>query len=88
MLIVDGPLQFIRQDTGKTEFADMFYSVVGVSKSFDPMLPTSSKSKRGGTQIGAELLKLEHGQRTPVFLKEKMLIDLTQHTTRCSDGSG
>lgn len=70
MLIVDGPLQFIRQDTGKPEFADMFYNVVGVSKSFDPMLPTSTKSKRGGTQIGAELLKLEYGQRTPVFLKE------------------
>lgn len=70
MLIVDGPLQFIRQDTGKPEFADMFYNVVGVSKSFDPMLPTASKSKRGGTQIGAELLKLEYGQRTPVFLKE------------------
>ena len=70
MLTVDGPLQFIRQDTGKPEFADMFYNVVGVSKSFDPMLPTSSKSKRGGTQIGAELLKLEYGQRTPVFLKE------------------
>lgn len=70
MLIVDGPLQFIRQDTGKPEFADMFYNVVGVSKSFDPMLPTSSKSKRGGIQIGAELLKLEYGQRTPVFLKE------------------
>ena len=70
MLIVDGPLQFIRQDTGKPEFADMFYNVVGVSKSFDPMLPTSNKSKRGGTQIGAELLKLKYGQRTPVFLKE------------------
>lgn len=70
MLMVDGPLQFIRQDTGKPEFADMFYNVVGVSKSFDPMLPTSSKSKRGGTQIGAELLKLEYGERTPVFLKE------------------
>lgn len=37
MLIVDGPLQFIRQDTGKPEFADMFYNVVGVSKSFDPI---------------------------------------------------
>ena len=70
MLIVDGPLQFIRQDTGKPEFADMFYNVVGISKSFDPMLPTSSKAKRGGTQIGAELLKLEFGERTPVFLKE------------------
>lgn len=34
MLIVDGPLQFIRQDTGKPEFADMFYNVVGVSGSF------------------------------------------------------
>lgn len=70
MLIVDGPLQFIRQDTGKPEFADMFYNVAGVSKSFDPMMPTSSKAKRGGTQIGAELLKLEYGERTPVFLKE------------------
>lgn len=56
MLIVDGPLQFIRQDTRKPEFADMFYNVVGVSKRFDPMLPPSSKSKRGGTQIDAELL--------------------------------
>ena len=70
MLIVDGPLQFIRQDTGKPEFADMFYNVIGVSKSFNPMLPTSNKAKRGGTQIGAELLKLEYGERTPVFLKE------------------
>ena len=70
MLVVDGPLQFLRQDTGKTEFADLFYNVIGVSKSFNPMLPTSSKSKRGGTQIGAELLKLECGERTPVFLKQ------------------
>ena len=70
MLIVDGPLQFIRQDTGKPEFADMFYNVIGVSKSFDPMLPTTSKAKRGATQIGAELLKLDYGERTPVFLKE------------------
>lgn len=70
MLIVDGPLQFIKQDTGKPEFADMFYNVVGVSKTFDPMLPTSSRSKRDSTQIGAELLKLNYGERTPVFLKE------------------
>lgn len=70
MLVVDGPLQFLRQDTGKPEFADLFYNVIGVSKSFNPMLPTSNKSKRGGTQIGAELLKLEYGERTPVFLKE------------------
>lgn len=54
----------------KPEFADMFYNVVGVSKSFGPMLPTSTKSRRGGIQIGAELLKLEYGQRTPVFMKE------------------
>lgn len=70
MLIVDGPLQFIAQDTGKPEFADMFYNVVGVSKSFDPMLPISGIAKRGGTQIGAELIDLEYGERTPVFLKE------------------
>ena len=68
MLIVDGSLQFIGQDTGKPEFADLFYNVVGVSKTFNPMLPTSSNAKRGGTQIGAELLKLEYGERTPVFL--------------------
>ena len=70
MLIVDGPLQFLRQDTGKPEFSDLFYNVIGVSKSFNPMLPASGKSKRGGTQIGAELLKLEYGERTPVFMKE------------------
>ena len=70
MLIVDGPLQFIRQDTGKPQFADLFYNVVGISKSFDPMLPTSSKTRRGGTQIGAELLKLNYGERTPVFFKQ------------------
>lgn len=70
MLIVDGPLQFIKHDTGKPEFADMFYNVVGISKSFDPMLPTANKAKRGSTQIGTELLKLEFGERTPVFLKE------------------
>lgn len=70
MLIVDGPLQFIGEDKGQKEFADLFYNVIGVSKSFNPMLPTSSKTKRGGTQIGAELLKLEYGERTPVFLKE------------------
>lgn len=69
MLMVDGPLQFLKQDTKKTEFADLFYNVVGVSKSFDPMLPTSSKSRRGGTQIGAELLKLKYCERTPVFKK-------------------
>lgn len=70
MLVVDGPLQFLRQDTGKPEFSDLFYNVIGVSKSFNPMLPASGKSKRGGTQIGAELLKLEYGERTPVFMKE------------------
>lgn len=68
MLIVDGPLQFIAQDTGKDSFADLFYNVVGVSKSFDPMIPIS-ESKRGGTQIGTQLLKLQYGDRTPVFQK-------------------
>lgn len=68
MLIVDGPLQFISEDTGKDEFADLFYNVVGVSKSFDPLLPVS-ENKRGGSQIGTQLLKLEYGDRTPVFRK-------------------
>ena len=70
MLVVDGPLQFLRQDTGKLEFADMFYNVIGVSKSFNPMLPASNKAKRGSKQIGAQLINLEYGERTPVFLKE------------------
>lgn len=70
MLIVDGPLQFIGQDTGKKEFADLFYNVVGVSKNFNPMLLTSEKSKSKARQIGPELLELGYGERTPVFLKE------------------
>lgn len=70
MLVVDGPLQFLSQDNGKPEFADLFYNVVGISKNFNPMLPTSNKARRGGTQIGAELIKLRYGERTPVFLKE------------------
>ena len=69
MLIVDGPLQFLKEDTGKADFADLFYNVVGVSKSFDPMLPISEKSK-GGAQIGTQLLSLEFGERTPVFYKQ------------------
>ena len=47
MLIVDGPLQFLREDTGKKDFADLFYNVIGVSKSFDPMLPISERTKGG-----------------------------------------
>lgn len=69
MLIVDGPLQFLKQDKGTEEFADYFYNVIGLSKSFDPMLPISDKPRRGQAQIGTELLKLRYGQRTPVFLK-------------------
>lgn len=68
MLIVDGPLQFIAEDTGKPQFADLFYDVVGVSKSFDPLLPVA-ENKRGSSQIGTQLLKLEYGDRTPVFKK-------------------
>ena len=68
MLIVDGPLQFLREDTGKKDFADLFYNVVGVSKSFDPMLPISERTK-GGQQIGSQLLNLDYAERTPVFYK-------------------
>lgn len=67
MLIVDGPLQFLAEDNGKDDFADLFYNVVGVSKSFDPNLPISEK--RTGAQIGAQILKLNYGERTPVFKK-------------------
>jgi len=67
MLIVDGPLQFIAEDTGKDDFADLFYNVVGVSKSFDPNLSVSDK--RGSPHIGAQILLLNYGERTPVFYK-------------------
>lgn len=69
LLIVDGPLQFLKEDTGKKSFADLFYNVVGVSKTFDPMLPISERS-RGGAQVGSQLLNLEYGERTPVFHKK------------------
>ena len=68
MLIVDGPLQFIAEDNGKDDFADLFYNVVGVSKSFDPNLSVSDK--RSGAHIGAQVLKLNYGERTPVFRKQ------------------
>lgn len=68
MLIVDGPLQFLGEDNGKDAFADLFYNVVGVSKSFDPNLSVSDK--RNGTHIGAQILKLNYGERTPVFRKK------------------
>lgn len=68
MLIVDGPLQFLAEDNGKDEFADLFYNVVGVSKSFDPNLSISDK--RNGAHIGAQILKLGYGERTPVFRKK------------------
>lgn len=68
MLIVDGPLQFLAEDNGKDEFADLFYNVVGVSKSFDPNLATSDK--RSSSHVGALLLDLQYGKRTPVFRKE------------------
>ncbi|MHB1393008.1 MAG: hypothetical protein ACYCYE_08025 [Clostridia bacterium] len=67
MLIVDGPLQFLAEDNGKDEFADLFYNVVGISKSFDPNLSISDK--RNGAHIGAQILKLNYGERTPVFRK-------------------
>ncbi len=67
MLIVDGPLQFLAEDNGKDAFADLFYNVVGVSKSFDPNLSISDK--RSGTHIGAQILKLNYGERTPVYKK-------------------
>lgn len=67
MLIVDGPLQFIAEDTGKDDFADLFYNVIGVSKSFDPNL--SMSDRRGGPHIGAQILGLNFGERTPVFHK-------------------
>lgn len=68
MLIVDGPLQFLGEDNGKDDFADLFYNVVGVSKSFNPNLSVSDK--RSGAHIGTQILKLNYGERTPVFRKK------------------
>lgn len=69
MLVVDGPLQFVFEDTRDKNFADLFYNVIGVSKSFDPLLPMQDK-KGKGQQIGNFLLSLEYSQRTPVFFKK------------------
>ena len=72
MLIVDGPLQFLAEDSKKDEFADLFYNVVGVSKSFDPNLPTSDK--RSSSHVGAFILDLKYGERTPVFRKKNSMM--------------
>jgi hypothetical protein len=69
MLIVDGPLQFLVEDNGKDAFADLFYNVVGVSKSFDPNFSISDK--RNGTHIWCINSKVELWRMNASFPKEK-----------------
>ena len=67
MLVIDGSLQF-----AETDIDDLFYNVVGISKSFCPNLDLV-KSKAGKAEIGAVLPKLKEGFRTPVYLYNKTL---------------
>lgn len=61
MLILDGALQFL---PSKIKNPDIFYNVIGVSKSFNPNLTKLTKHK---THIGTQLSKLEFAERTPVM---------------------
>lgn len=60
MLVLDGSLQFLRQKFKE----DIFYNVVGVSKSFNPNLTGILKRKK---HIGTVLAQLNFGERTPVY---------------------
>lgn len=60
MLVIDGSLQFLTQKFDP----NIFYNVVGISKSFNPNLTGILKGK---THIGVLLAKLEFGERTAVF---------------------
>ena len=61
MLILDGALQFL---PSRIKNPDIFYNVIGVSKSFNPNLTKLTKSKM---HIGTLLSKLEFSERTPVI---------------------
>jgi len=61
MLILDGALQF---PSSKIKNPDIFYNVIGVSKSFNPNLTKITKNK---VHIGTLLSKLEFAERTPVI---------------------
>ena len=60
LLIIDGSLQFLSQKFNP----DIFYNVIGVSKSFNPI---STEMTKGKIHIGALLTKLEYAERTPVL---------------------
>ncbi len=60
MLVIDGSLQFLTQKFNP----DIFYNVVGISKSFNPNLNELTKGKM---HIGTLLSKLDFAERTPVF---------------------
>jgi len=60
LLIIDGSLQFLSQKFNP----DIFYNVVGVSKTFNP---NSTEMTKGKIHIGALLIKLEFAERTPVL---------------------
>lgn len=60
MLAIDGSLQFLTQRYDP----EIFYNVVGVSKSFNPNLTGVLKGKK---EIAVLLSELEFGERTPVY---------------------
>jgi hypothetical protein len=60
MLVIDGSLQFLSQKYSP----EIFYNVIGLSKSYDPNLTGMVK---GNVHIGSVLADLKFGERTPVF---------------------
>ena len=63
LLVIDGSLQFLSQKFNP----DIFYNVLGVSKSFNPNATNMTKGKM---HIGTLLSKLEFAERTPVLLSK------------------
>ncbi len=63
MLVIDGSLQFLTQSFEP----DIFYNVVGISKSYNPNL---TSILRGRIHIGTLLAQLRFGERTPVYKYE------------------
>lgn len=60
MLVIDGSLQFLTQKFDP----QIFYNVIGVSKSFNPNLVGILKKKK---HIATRLAHLRYGERTPVY---------------------
>lgn len=63
MMVIDGSLQFLTQKFNP----EIFYNVIGISKSYNPNLTGVLKGRR---HIGVLLSQLKYGERTPVYKYE------------------